>query len=48
MTVLLDRIGQDLPVLGLVFIILLFVAFGTERFPPVTVLYPSVPIRTEL
>jgi len=29
--------GQHLPLLGLVFIILLFAAFAIERFPPVTV-----------
>ncbi|WP_301075603.1 SLC13 family permease [Sphingomonas sp.] len=37
MTALLTGMGQHLPLLGLVFIILLFAAFAIERFPPVTV-----------
>ncbi|MFZ3484995.1 SLC13 family permease [Sphingomonas sp. 3-13AW] len=36
-TSILTALAPHLPVLGLIFIILLFIAFATERFPPVTV-----------
>ncbi|PZU15069.1 MAG: SLC13 family permease [Sphingobium sp.] len=36
-TNLLSALTPHLPMLGLVFIVLLFIAFATERFPPVTV-----------
>jgi len=36
-TLITDGLAQHLPVLGLTFIIVLFVAFATERFPPVTI-----------
>ena len=32
-----DALAPYLPVLGLLFIVLLFVAFAVERFPPVTI-----------